>query len=506
MEAYPWWEDEHKKLAVEVNRFVDDMLARDDEAWWCREFPWDIVKEIARKGYYGVGIAREYGGLGLGMTGTTIVTEALCRLSSGIGVFVADMLGGIHQISKFGTEEQKEKWLPRIVKGELGAVAITEPYAGTDTAEISTIARKKGENYILTGKKRYVTGTGVASHYMLYARTKDDIENIRKYRHLSAFIVEKGMKGFTVEKINELTGLDNVPNGYLNLDEVVVPRSNMIGEDGDGWRIMMSGFNYERVICAAVGVAGMYEALRNIVPYGQRRIQFGMPTIDMTNNQFKIAEILTKLKMGRLATYYSAYLVDLGQEAAVECSMSKLFCSDSFMEVALAASHFMGGDGVNRFYPVERLFRDARIHQIAGGTPEAMKMLIYRMSMRQMADELKKPRRKIHPDLNVPVASNEPVKKYSEINESAVLEVLAEDYRVNPGLYMTREDLKQHFEVDDRELDTILQSLENARLVKLYRKQLRIEMVKATYEGLKKVHPAEYYRWIPSWVKEENIF
>jgi alkylation response protein AidB-like acyl-CoA dehydrogenase len=506
MNTFFWWTDTQKELFREVTELAESLRPRDEESWWKKEFPWDIVQEITKRGYYGATIAKKYGGLELGVTGAVICTEALCRLSSGIGIYVAEMLGGVHQIESFGSEVQKTEWLSRIARGELGAIAVTEPFAGTDTAEIGTTAQRDGARYILTGKKRYVTATGVASHYLLYARTSDDPQSVAKYKHLSCFVVQKGMPGFTVERINELIGLDNVPNGYLNLDEVPVPLENRIGEEGEGWRIMMSGFNFERIICSAVGLAGMYEALRTAVPYAQRRIQFGMPTIEMTNNQFKVADIMARLELGRLATYYTSYLVDKGESAAVQASMSKLFCSDMLMETAQDASSIMGGDGANRSYPVERLLRDAKIHQIAGGTPEAMKLLIYRMGLRQMKDELQMPHRLIHPGLGVPVPASAPMHKEHKADKDQVLKLLAEDYRVNPGLYMARNDLKAYFDVVDEELDGVLQALEKDKLVKLYRRKGRIELAKATYEGLRRMHPPEYYRWLPGWVKEENVF
>lgn len=510
MEGFPWWSEEHKKLAEEVREVVDELIPRAEEAWWKREFPWDIVRLLAEKGYFGAGIPKKYGGMGLGATGTAIVAEEVFRLpGAGMGAFGASMLGGVHQIERFGTEEQKMNFLARAAKGELGAVAVTEPFAGTDVAGIETTARRDGDKYVISGKKRFVTGVGVASRYMLYARTSDDPEDVRRYRHLTGFIVEKGMNGFTVERVNELIGLDNTLNGYLNLDEVRVPMANRIGEEGQGWQLMMTGFNYERVLCAILAVVGIREAIKAVIPYTQRRIQFGRPTIELPTNQFKIADMLTKLKLSRLSAYYAAHLLDLGRDAAVECSVSKLFGCDMLMEVGLEAVQVMGGDGVTKFYPLERIVREAKIDQIAGGTAEAMKLLIFRLGLREMAGELAMPHRVRHGDLGVPLpAVSAPVE--AEVGEDAVLKVLADDYRVNPGLYMTREDLQTRFAVEgellDAKLDEVLVSLEKKRLVKLYRKGNKIELAKATYEGLKQAHPLDYYQWFPSWVDENNLF
>ncbi len=507
MEHFPWWTDEQKKLAVDVKEFVDELMPRAEETSWKKEFPWDIVDRIARKGYFGAGVAREYGGMGLGVTGACIVNEEIGRMPAlGPGVFSSAMLGGVHQIKEFGTEEQKAKFLARVVKGELGAIALTESFVGTDVAEIETTARRDGNNYIINGKKRFVTGAGVASRYMLYARTSDDPEDIRRHRHITGFMVEKGMPGFTVEKINELIGLDNIQNGYLNLDEVPVPLDNRIGDEGQGWQIMVSGFNYERVICASLAVGGFRELLKSVVSYGQRRIQFGQPTINITANQFKVADMLTELKLARLSTYYAAHLLDLGQPAAVESSICKLYGADMLMHSSVEAAQVMGGDGATKFYPVDRILREAKVAQIAGGTSEAMKLLIYRMGLREMADELKMPHRVIHKELGVPMPSAAAPAKQSQIDDDKLLKVLAEDYRVNPGLYMSREDLKEQFDVEDEALDRVLVSLEEQRLVKLYRRRGVIRLAKATYQGLKKANPQEYYRWFPPRVRKEDIF
>jgi alkylation response protein AidB-like acyl-CoA dehydrogenase len=507
MEAFFWWTEEQKKLAASIKEFVDELMPRAEEAFWKREFPWDIVESVTSRGYFGAGIAKEYGGMGLSVTGTCIVNEEVGRMPAlGPGIYASAMLGGVHQIKEFGTEEQKARFLGRVVKGELGAIALTEPFAGTDVVGIETTARRDGNRYIINGKKRFVTGAGMASRYMLYARTSDDAEDIRRRHHLTGFIVEKGMPGFTVEKVNELIGLDNIHNGYLDLDEVPVPVDNRIGDEGQGWQAMISGFNYERVICASLAVGGFRELLRSVVSYGQRRVQFGQPTIKLATNQFKIADMLAELKLSRLSTYYAAHLLDLGQPAAVEASISKLYGTDRLMRSSVEAVQVMGGDGVTKFYPLDRIMREAKTAQIAGGTSEAMKLLIYRMGLREMAEELKMPHRVIHEELGVPMPTVAALVKQSKIDENRLLKVLAEDYRVNPGLYMSREDLKERFDVKDEELDWVLVSLEEKKMVKLYRKRGIVQLAKATYQGLKKANPPEYYRWFPSRVRQEDIF
>jgi alkylation response protein AidB-like acyl-CoA dehydrogenase len=506
MKAFPWWTEEQKKFEQEVKVFAEEIMPRDAETRWKREFPWDIFEKIAEKNYTGAGIPKEYGGLGLGATGACIAAEALNRMP-GVGrAFVGNMLGGLRQIIEFGTEEQKKRFLPGIAKGEIGAIVITEPFVGTDAAAIETTARREGDRYIINGKKRYIVSAGVASRYMVYTRTSDDSEDRKSYRHLSGFIIEKGMPGFTVEKINEIIGFENIQNGVLDFDNVSVPVANRIGKEGEGWRVMTAGLNFERTLICAQVLGWTRELLRNVVPYAQRRLQFGKPTIEFTNNQFKIADLIMQVNIARQLTYYTAYLWDLGWDITMESNAAKVFICEGAMKGALDAIQVMGGDGVTPFYPLSAIMKVAKVENIAGGTMEACRLVIYRTGLKQMGDEFKMPYRVIHQKIGVPVPAPRVPEKDRNIDEEKVLELLSEDYRVNPGLYMSREDIRDFFDVENAKLDEALLSLEKNGLVKLYRDRKGIALAKATYEGLKKANPPEYYRWFPSWVKENNIF
>jgi alkylation response protein AidB-like acyl-CoA dehydrogenase len=506
MQSFPWWTEEQKKFEQEMKSFAEEVMPRDAETRWKREFPWDIFEKIGEKKYTGAGIPKEYGGLGLGATGACIAAEALNRMP-GVGrAFVGNMLGGLRQTIEYGTEEQKKRFLPRIAKGEIGAIVITEPFVGTDAAAIETTATRKGDFYILNGKKRFIVSAGVASRYMVYARTSDDPEDRRNYRHLTAFIVEKGAQGFTVEKINEIMGFENIQNGVLNFDEVPVPVGNRIGEEGQGWRVMTAGLNFERTMICAQTLGWTRELLKNVVPYAQRRVQFGKPTIELVNNQFKISDLIMQVKIARLMTYYTAYLWDLGWDITLESNMGKVFICEGAIRTALDAIQVMGGDGVTPFYPLTAMMNVSKVENISGGSMEALRLVIYRTALRQMADEFKMPRRVIHEELGVPVPAASLPEKQKTIDEESLLKLLAEDYRVNPGLYMGRTEIKESFDVDDTKLDELLLSLERKGLVKLYREKKGIALSKATYDGLKKAYPQEYYRWFPSWAEEKNFF
>jgi alkylation response protein AidB-like acyl-CoA dehydrogenase len=507
-DAYPWWNDKQKKLADESKKFAYENLHRGEEIVWTKEFPHDLMKEVANRGWFGALIPEKYGGMEAGATGCCIVTEQLARISSTLStLYAVTMYGGVEQLLKFGNEEQRIHWLPQTVKGKLGAICITEPAAGSDAASIETTAVRQGDVYLINGKKRFITNAGVADIYCLYAKTSERSEDKTKYTHLSAFIIEKGMKGFTVEKINELGGRPGLPNGYLDFDNVEVPVENRLAAEGDGWKVIVTGLNFERNIFAAEMLGPMREAIKYAVGHAQRRVQFGEPTVEFEVNQFKIADMLAQLQTARLLAYYSAYLLDLNDEAAFEAALAKLYASEAYERLMSDAQQVMGGDGWTRFYPVENFARDSKVNQHATGTSEIMRMLLYRQGIRALADDLKMPHREIHPKLKVPVSTTKP-KVITKTNEDTVLELLAEDYRVNPGLHMSRLDIEEKLaSVTDEQLKQTLAALEAKGLIILQRdKRGNIILAKATFKGLRQAKPREYYKWYPEWVDKSLLF
>ena len=223
----------------------------------------------------------------------------------------------------------------------------------------------------------------------------------------------------------------------------------------------------------------MGELVRNVVPYAQRRVQFGKRTISFTNNQFKVADLIIRLKIARLMTYYTAHLWDLGWDITVESNVAKVFNCEGVMASSLDAIQVMGGDGLTPFYPLSAIMNVAKVENIAGGTMEACRLVIYRNGLRQMGDELKMPHRIIHEELGVPVPSSRLPERKKGVDEEALLKVLAEDYRVNPGLHMSREDLRVHFDAEDASFDEVLTALEKKGLVKLLRDKRGIALAKA---------------------------
>jgi hypothetical protein len=341
---------------------------------------------------------------------------------------------------------------------------------------------------------------------MLYARTSNDPEKKRNYEHLTAFVLEKGMPGFKVEKINEICGFDGIQNGVLNLDEVPVPVSNMIGEEGKGWQVMMEGVNLERTVIAAMITGWMRSLVETVIPYTQRRVQFDQRTADMPVNQSKLADLFITFKIARLACYYNAYLYDLGYDMALEASSVKAFNCERCVEMARDTIQLMGGDGLTPFYIPETIYKLAKVEEISSGTMEAMRLVTYRTGMKEMSKDLTKRRRVLHKELRVPITTYENVDKRSDATEEDLLKALADDYIVNPGLYMSRSDFADLFAIDDKKLDSLLESLEKNKLVKLYRKKGKIDLAKATYDGLKQANPFEEYQWFPWWVDEKRKF
>jgi alkylation response protein AidB-like acyl-CoA dehydrogenase len=511
MEYYPWWNDAQKALAEDARKFTDEVLIPICEKDALKKaYPWKALKEIGKKGYFGAQIPAKYGGRAeeWGVTGACIILEELSRAGEVAAPVSTTMIGGVHQILHDGTEDQKKRWLPKLATGELlGSITMTEPFAGSDISAIETTAVRDGDNYIINGKKRYQTCAAAADVYMTYVRTSDKPEDHAKYRHLTALIIEKGTKGFTIERVNDLVGLDGIYNVYMDYSNAKIPVSNRIGEEGAGWAVMMSGLNVERVCGAAGPLGAMREGIRYAAQHLQRRIQFGRPTGDLATNQFKLSDMIWRLKIARILTYYAAYCCDLGRDVPVEAAISKMFNTDMGLMSAIDAVQLMGGNGVTKLYPVERLFRDGKLSQIAAGTSEVLKLLIYRQGLREMMPDLKVPYRVMDEELQVPLPAGKLPAKKKVSKAEDVLKVLAEDYRVNPGLYMTVADLKDLLDVADADLAGYVIGLEKEGLAAIYKdRKGNPAMVRATYKGLAAANPSAYYRHIPSWVDPKDTF
>lgn len=498
--------DEQKNLLKDVSQFTDDIFEETEIYNAKKEVPWPLFKKIAEKGYFGAAIPKEYGGLDLGVTGSAIVAEQMGRLIYVGSAFVGTLIGGLSQILKFGNDEQKKKWLPIIATGEsLGAVCISEPYAGSDAANVMTTAVKDGNDWILNGRKRFITGGDIAGRYFVYAKTSEDPVVRINYGHLSSFILEKGTPGFMLERVNPTMGGENSNNAYLSFNDVRIPDENRIGAVGKGWNIMMAGLNFERVMNNIVILGGIKDALKILFHYTKRRVQFNKTTSQIPRIQDLIAEIISKYRMLRIFSYNCAKQMDLGQEPTIDISIGKWISGEFLREIGEVAVQVMGGDGIMDYYPINRLIVVGKTNEIAAGTTETQKMVIYRFSSKKYNKPF---RMRWNDNVNKAIPSSRDSKfKELEVNEDNVLKVIAHDYKVNPALYMTLEDIVQDIGGEKDTLDQIFESLEKQKLIVVRRDQSNsVNLVKASYEGLKRAFPEEYYRWFPTWYKDENKF
>ncbi|MBP3325580.1 MAG: acyl-CoA/acyl-ACP dehydrogenase [Coprococcus sp.] len=509
VETYFWWTESQKKLAEELEKFVNKNVDDAERAYWSKEYPEAVMKRVGEKGLMGVGVPKEYGGSELGATGCCIVAEQLGRLPGVGNLFVIAMLAGLHQLINFGTEEQKRKWLPQIAEGKkLGTICITEPFVGSDASNINTTADFVDGHWVINGKKRMVSAAGIACRYLVYARTKRDDSDVN-YTDITAFMVEKGTPGFHVEKLNVLVGYDNIPNGYLDFDNVVVEDANRIGNVGSGWEIMMSGLNFERLVAAAVVCGGMMDAIRYILHHTDRRVQFEKKISEFSNIQFDIAEYVGKLNMIRLYTYYTAAELDRDSKIRMDkTSIAKLYSTEWATQLGLRGIQVMGGDGLTKFYPVERLLRESKIGEVVAGTNEIQRSIIYRMAIGNRKFYKYPFRMHMDPEKNIPIqTSKDSEYKGVEINAENILKVLANDFRCNPALYMSISDIVSATGGKRKDILRVCEELEQEGLIFTFGgKRGTIDLVKANYKGLDKAFPKEFYRWIPEGYDETKIF
>jgi alkylation response protein AidB-like acyl-CoA dehydrogenase len=509
MEKYPWWTEKQIKLADSAKQFTDEVLIPIGERNALKnKFNWEAVKLMAEQGWFGALVPKKYGGHleDWGVTGAAILNEEAARACV-VGPLGTTMFGSATQLVHNGSEEQKAKWLPPMIRGELlGCITMTEPYAGSDIASIESTAVRDGDTYIINGKKRFQTTVAAADLYLCYFQTSNKPEDRKAYRHLTAFAVEKGTPGFHVEKVNDIIGMFANYNGNLTFDNARVPVFNRLGQEGDGWKIMMGGLNVERILNAAPIVGMTRECIRYAKQHLERRLQFGRPIGEIATNQAKLADMISKFYLGRLVLYYAAYSADLGRDVPIEAAVSKLFAADSLMETAIEAIQCMGGNGALKIYPLHRIMQDAKLSQIAAGTSEVLKLLIYRQGTKRMKDDLKVPQRVVDPEMNVPLPVGKPLPRIPAGDEKDVLAILAENYRVNPGLHMTLEDIKEFIEISDADLVKFLESLEAQGNAGLYRTRSGIALARVTLSGLQTAHPPEYYRYIPQWADSKDMF
>ena len=338
------------------------------------EYPKELVEKVIRAGFHAITIPKEYGGCGGDTLSSTIVTEEFTKVdASSSSLLMPNSLSG-GALMMFGNEDQKQKYLRAMTEGtKVGAFAVTEPGAGSDTSAISTTAEKDGDTYILNGRKCFITQGPNCDFVTVFAKT--DL-NAKGVKGISAFIVESGWEGFSIGAIEKKMGMHGSPTCDLIFENVRVPKENLLGVEGQGFKICMKTLDSGRVTVATQGLGIAQGALDEAVKYVKERVQFGKPIARLQNTQFEIADMATKVECGRQLVYHAAELKDAGQPYSLNAAMAKYYCGDLCNDITYRALQLHGGYGYMKDYPIERMYRDARLVAIYEGTSEIQRVVI----------------------------------------------------------------------------------------------------------------------------------
>ncbi len=337
-------------------------------------FPSENIPKMAEMGLFGIPYSDEYEGAGLDNVAYAITVEELSKVCGTTGVIVSAHTSLCSwPIYHFGTEEQKKKYLPDLLSGrKLGAFGLTEPSAGTDAAMQKTTAEDKGDYYLLNGSKIFITNASEASTFVIFAMTDKELGN----KGITAFILEKGMPGFSIGAHEKKMGIRGSATCELIFEDVKVPKENMLGELGKGFKVAMMTLDGGRIGIAAQALGIAQGAIDETVKYTQERIQFGKRISQFQNTQFQLADMQTKVDAARLLVYRAAAAKDAGEKYTHLAAMAKLFASETASDVTRRCVQLFGGYGYTRDYPVERMMRDAKITEIYEGTSEVQRMVI----------------------------------------------------------------------------------------------------------------------------------
>ncbi|HEX4734831.1 MAG TPA: acyl-CoA dehydrogenase family protein [Thermoleophilaceae bacterium] len=338
------------------------------------EYPWDIRKLFGEQDILGLPFAEEYGGTGTGTLMLQMAVEEIAKASASAALILMVQELGTLPIQLFGTEEQKQTWLPRCATGELSpAFALSEAEAGSNVAAMRTTAVRDGDEWVINGSKNWITNATIADFYVTFAVTD------REANRISAFIVEKDREGFSIGGLEHKLGIKGSPTGSPVYEDVRVPAENMIGAEGKGMGVALGTLQRTRLGAAAQAVGIAQGATDYATDYAKERIAFGKPIIDLQGIQFKLADMQTKTAAARELLYKACAMADRDDpQRAIYSSMAKLFASDTAMDVTVEAVQVLGGYGYVTEYPVERMMRDAKITQIYEGTNEIQRVVIAR--------------------------------------------------------------------------------------------------------------------------------
>lgn len=394
LEAYPWWTEKNKKFASEVEEFVNNELrplADKMDHNKAMEVQWELSKFVVDKGFHPLAmlVEEEYGGRDEGYTGYTILNEEFGRCFLNINPLLTTVFGG-SPIHLFGSPQQKEKYLIPMVKGEKWtAICVTEPDVGNDASNVQLFAEKHNDEFILNGWKRYITLGAKADYLMVYTLTDNSEEAKMTHSHLTAFLIPRETKGITVEKLNELTGDVEMFNSVLRFRDVHVSEDNMILFEGDGWTVMTSGLNIERLgIAATVGQARML--METARAYGRRRVQFDAPISRFQAPQLRLADMAIRLKLARAYLYTLAAQLDSGEadmfQFGVDAAVCKVYSTEALIQIAEDALMILSGDGYTAEYQAASILKNALLTQVTGGGNDILRLFIGRQEFRKTPD------------------------------------------------------------------------------------------------------------------------
>ena len=369
-------DEEQSDIRGMVRRFTEEKLTPYAAEWDEKDyFPREVYSQMAELGLMGMTTPEEYGGSALSRLAGALVYEELAKgdMATAVGLSVHNMVTG--SIARFGNEEQRRRWTPRLAAGELlGAFSLSEAGAGSDAASLQCRADRRGDSYILNGTKMWVTNGGEADIYLLMARTRPGHDS----SGVSCFVVEKGTPGFRFGKTERKMGLHSSPTRELIFEECAIPDAWRLGEEGQGFKIALASLDGGRVNIGAVAVGVAQAAFETATRYAREREQFGQVISSFQAIQFMLADMAMKIEAARLLVYEAAYKLDQGQGSGMYASMAKCFATDMAMEVTTNAVQVLGGAGYVRDYPVERYMRDIKVAQIFEGTNQIQRIVIAR--------------------------------------------------------------------------------------------------------------------------------